>query len=221
MLGVMDRTLLGIVAGLVLGLGLGFVLFSSSGGREASARTGFPPQEVENSRYDPLVPATGERLAPAQKLAPVAVEAARTPVSDTSAREALASVKASATESWRGTEELWGRVEDPSGAGVPGVVIRAFAHDVYDGLLETIGATPLVRLKRIAAETGCLADLAGKCEFFNPLSSVKDRIGLAMIEAAESAGKIGPSTVIVEPTSGNTGIALAFVCAAFSRPATA
>jgi len=85
---------------------------------------------------------------------------------------------------------------------------------MYDGLLETIGATPLVLLRRIAAETGCVADLAGKCEFFNPLSSVKDRIGLAMIEAAESAGKIGPDTVIVEPTSGNTGIALAFVCAA-------
>lgn len=85
---------------------------------------------------------------------------------------------------------------------------------MYDGLLETIGATPLVLLKRLAEETGCVAELAGKCEFFNPLSSVKDRIGLAMIEAAEHAGKIGPNTVIVEPTSGNTGIALAFVCAA-------
>jgi cysteine synthase A len=85
---------------------------------------------------------------------------------------------------------------------------------MYDGLLETIGATPLVRLRRIAEENGCVGKLAGKCEFFNPLASVKDRIGLAMIEAAENAGQIGPETVIVEPTSGNTGIALAFVCAA-------
>ena len=84
----------------------------------------------------------------------------------------------------------------------------------YDSLIETIGATPLVRLSRLAADAGCVATIAGKCEFFNPLSSVKDRIGLAMIEAAEAAGHIGPNTVIVEPTSGNTGIALAFVCAA-------
>ena len=67
---------------------------------------------------------------------------------------------------------------------------------------------------RLAAEAGVGADLLGKCEFFNPLSSVKDRIGLAMIEAAEAAGHIRPGTVLVEPTSGNTGIALAFVCAA-------
>ncbi|HJM62030.1 MAG TPA: cysteine synthase A [Alphaproteobacteria bacterium] len=84
---------------------------------------------------------------------------------------------------------------------------------IYGSLLETIGATPLVSLSRLAADEGCLAEIAGKCEFFNPLSSVKDRIGLAMIEQAEAAGEIGPGTVIVEPTSGNTGIALAFVCA--------
>ncbi len=89
-----------------------------------------------------------------------------------------------------------------------------FRGHVYDSILDTIGATPLVRLHRLAAEAGVTADILGKCEFFNPLSSVKDRIGLAMIEAAEDAGDIKPGTVLVEPTSGNTGIALAFVCAA-------
>jgi len=69
-------------------------------------------------------------------------------------------------------------------------------------------------LKKLAADAGCKADILGKCEFFNPLASVKDRIGLAMVEAAEADGKIGPGSVLVEPTSGNTGIALAFVCAA-------
>ena len=89
-----------------------------------------------------------------------------------------------------------------------------FRGRVYDSILETIGATPLVRLRRLAAEAGIGAELLGKCEFFNPLASVKDRIGLAMIAAAEAAGHIRPGTVLVEPTSGNTGIALAFVCAA-------
>jgi cysteine synthase A len=89
-----------------------------------------------------------------------------------------------------------------------------FRGRVYDSVLDTIGATPLVRMSRLAAEAGVTADLLGKCEFFNPLSSVKDRIGLAMIEAAEKAGRITKDTVLVEPTSGNTGIALAFVCAA-------
>jgi len=89
-----------------------------------------------------------------------------------------------------------------------------FRGRVYDSILETIGATPLVRVRRLAAEAGAVADILGKCEFFNPLSSVKDRIGLAMIEAAERCGRLKPGTVIVEPTSGNTGIALAFVCAA-------
>jgi cysteine synthase len=89
-----------------------------------------------------------------------------------------------------------------------------FRGRIYDSILDTIGATPLVRLHRLAAEAGVEADILGKCEFFNPLSSVKDRIGLAMIEAAEQAGHIKPGTVLVEPTSGNTGIALAFVCAA-------
>jgi len=89
-----------------------------------------------------------------------------------------------------------------------------FRGRVYDSITETIGATPLVRLHRLAQDGGAEADILGKCEFFNPLSSVKDRIGLAMIEAAEAAGRIKNGTVMVEPTSGNTGIALAFVCAA-------
>jgi len=85
---------------------------------------------------------------------------------------------------------------------------------IYDSIIDTIGSTPLVRFKRLAAEAGVKADIVGKLEFFNPLSSVKDRIGLAMIEAAEAAGRLKPGGTIVEPTSGNTGIALAFVAAA-------
>src|SRR5580765_6155075 len=83
---------------------------------------------------------------------------------------------------------------------------------IYDSIIDTIGGTPLVRLNRLIPKGQ--ATVAVKCEFFNPLSSVKDRIGVAMIEAGERAGKIDAETVIVEPTSGNTGIALAFVCAA-------
>ena len=90
-----------------------------------------------------------------------------------------------------------------------------FRGRIYDSIVDTIGATPLVRVKRLAAAHNVKADLLAKCEFFNPLSSVKDRIGVAMIEAAEKAGRLTPGkTVIVEPTSGNTGIALAFVAAA-------
>jgi cysteine synthase A len=85
---------------------------------------------------------------------------------------------------------------------------------IYDSILETVGSTPLVRLSQLRRDTGCHAELLAKCEFFNPLSSVKDRIGMAMVEAAEASGSIGPGSVLVEPTSGNTGIALAFVCAA-------
>ncbi len=89
-----------------------------------------------------------------------------------------------------------------------------FRGRIYDSMVETIGATPLVRLARFARAHESRADILGKCEFFNPLSSVKDRIGLAMIEAAEQAGKIQPGkTVLVEPTSGNPGIALAYVAA--------
>ena len=89
-----------------------------------------------------------------------------------------------------------------------------FRGRIYDSITDTIGATPLVRIRRLADAAGCKADIVAKLEFFNPLASVKDRIGLAMIEAAERAGKINPKTILVEPTSGNTGIALAFVCAA-------
>jgi cysteine synthase A len=83
---------------------------------------------------------------------------------------------------------------------------------MYENVLGTVGRTPLVKLQRISA--GLPATIAVKCEFFNPLGSVKDRIGAAMIEAGEKEGKITLQTTIVEPTSGNTGIALAFVAAA-------
>ncbi len=83
---------------------------------------------------------------------------------------------------------------------------------IYNNIVETVGHTPLVRLNHVTA--GLSATIALKCEFFNPLGSVKDRIGMAMIEAGERDGKINKNTVIVEPTSGNTGISLAFVCAA-------
>ena len=89
-----------------------------------------------------------------------------------------------------------------------------FRGRIYDDLTQTMGATPLVRINRLTREAGCVAEIVAKLEFFNPLSSVKDRIGVAMIEAGERDGKIGPKTVIVEPTSGNTGIGLAFTCAA-------
>ncbi len=86
---------------------------------------------------------------------------------------------------------------------------------IYGSITETIGDTPLVRLDRLAREKGVKANLLGKLEFFNPISSVKDRIGVAMVDALEAAGKITPGkTHLVEPTSGNTGIALAFVAAA-------
>jgi len=83
---------------------------------------------------------------------------------------------------------------------------------IYNNIVETVGRTPLVRLNKVTA--GLNATVALKCEFFNPLSSVKDRIGMAMIEDAEKRGILKPDTMIVEPTSGNTGIALAFVAAA-------
>ena len=83
---------------------------------------------------------------------------------------------------------------------------------IFNNITETIGGTPLVKLNRIIPQGG--ATVLAKCEYFNPMSSVKDRIGLAMIEAGEKSGKINKDTTIIEPTSGNTGIALAFVAAA-------
>ena len=83
---------------------------------------------------------------------------------------------------------------------------------IYNDIVETVGRTPLVRLNKVTA--GLPATILLKCEFFNPLGSVKDRIGMAMIDAAEKSGRLSKETVIIEPTSGNTGIALAFVAAA-------
>ena len=88
--------------------------------------------------------------------------------------------------------------------------------NIYENVNSTVGSTPLVHLNKIAA--GLDAEIFAKVEFFNPLGSVKDRIGVSMIETAEARGWIGPDTTIVEPTSGNTGIALAFVCAVKNYP---
>ena len=86
---------------------------------------------------------------------------------------------------------------------------------IYDSIVDTIGDTPIVRLDKLAKEKGVKANLLAKLEFFNPTSSVKDRIGVAMIEALEASGKITPGkTTLIEPTSGNTGIGLAFAAAA-------
>ena len=86
---------------------------------------------------------------------------------------------------------------------------------IYSSITETIGDTPLVRFDKLAREKGVVANLLGKLEFFNPIASVKDRIGVAMIESLEAQGRITPGkTVLIEPTSGNTGIALAFAAAA-------
>jgi cysteine synthase A len=85
---------------------------------------------------------------------------------------------------------------------------------VYDSITDTIGETPIVRLTRLPQLQGIKANILAKLEFFNPIGSVKDRIGVSMIEALEAEGRVGPDTVLIEPTSGNTGIALAFVAAA-------
>ena len=83
---------------------------------------------------------------------------------------------------------------------------------IHDSIIDLVGHTPLIRLRRVSA--GCGAEIVGKAEFFNPLGSVKDRIGANMVARAEERGMLGPGALLVEPTSGNTGIALAFVCAA-------
>ncbi|MBN9469072.1 MAG: cysteine synthase A [Bosea sp.] len=85
---------------------------------------------------------------------------------------------------------------------------------VYDSITDTIGDTPLVRLNRLPAERGVKATILAKLEFFNPISSVKDRIGVSMVDALEASGALKPGGTLIEPTSGNTGIALAFVAAA-------
>ncbi len=89
-----------------------------------------------------------------------------------------------------------------------------FRGRIYDNLLQTIGATPLVRLSKLAKAENVKAEIVGKLEFFNPLASVKDRLGIAMIEYLEEKGILKAGSVIIEPTSGNTGIALAFIAAA-------
>jgi cysteine synthase A len=89
-----------------------------------------------------------------------------------------------------------------------------FRGRIYDNLLQTIGATPLVRLSKLAKAENVRAEIVGKLEFFNPLGSVKDRLGIAMIEYLEDKGLLKHNSVIIEPTSGNTGIALAFIAAA-------
>jgi len=91
---------------------------------------------------------------------------------------------------------------------------RPLRGRIYDSIVETIGNTPLVRIPRIVAEEGITADICLKLEFFNPIASVKDRIGVNMILAMEADGSLQPGGTVIEPTSGNTGIALAFMCAA-------
>src|SRR6185312_5575748 len=94
-----------------------------------------------------------------------------------------------------------------------GAAHRAGRGRVYDSIVDAIGDTPIVRLRKLPQASGAQATILAKLEYFNPAASVKDRIGAAMITAMEKAGKINADTVLVEPTSGNTGIALAFVAA--------
>src|SRR5688572_18393761 len=105
-------------------------------------------------------------------------------------------------------------MEDDAVAHPPLKLDPPLRKRIYDSIAETIGNTPLVRIARLAEKHGAKADVVLKLEFFNPIASVKDRIGVSMIEALEAEGRLKPDTVIIEPTSGNTGIGLAFVCAA-------
>jgi len=89
---------------------------------------------------------------------------------------------------------------------------------IYDTITDTVGGTPLVRLSRFAKAHGVEAEILAKLEFFNPLASVKDRIGVSMIDALEASGDLKPGGTVIEPTSGNTGVGLAFVCAARGYP---
>lgn len=100
-----------------------------------------------------------------------------------------------------------------SSALKPLVFDRPLRGRIYDSIAETIGNTPLVRIPRITAQDGIKADICLKLEFFNPIASVKDRIGVNMILDLEAQGKLAPGATIIEPTSGNTGIGLAFMCA--------
>ena len=86
-------------------------------------------------------------------------------------------------------------------------------NSIYSNITETVGKTPMVRLSKLVQELDCKAEIIAKLEFFNPLSSVKDRIGVSMINKLEESGSIKPGGTLIEPTSGNTGIALAFVAA--------
>jgi cysteine synthase A len=104
-------------------------------------------------------------------------------------------------------------IHDDADAGV-GVRSTRGRGRIYASVVDTIGDTPIVQLPRLSAEYSPKATVLAKLEFFNPMASVKDRIGVAMVEALEVAGKLDPETVLIEPTSGNTGIALAFVAAA-------
>jgi cysteine synthase A len=117
---------------------------------------------------------------------------------------------------WRFVRDCLDRLRETEMAKVlkPIVLDRPLRGRIYDNIVETIGNTPLVRIPNITAEDGIKADICLKLEFFNPLASVKDRIGLNMITAAEADGRLKPGGTIIEPTSGNTGIGLAFVAAA-------
>jgi cysteine synthase A len=98
------------------------------------------------------------------------------------------------------------------GGGIPMPFPQPFRGKIYDDITQVIGHTPLIRLRRVVGD--CKATVAAKLESFNPIWSVKDRIGVSMIDAAERDGKLGKNSVVIEPTSGNTGIGLAFTCAA-------